>query len=68
MGNEVVFAWPTAQLYPSETVYHTASTCLTIDDIIDPRDSRPLLIKALKMSEGKAEAERPAKKWGNIPL
>ncbi len=68
MGNEAAFAWPTAQLDLTETVYHAASTCLSIDDVIDPRDSRPVLVKALKIAEGKTESERPAKKQGNIPL
>jgi propionyl-CoA carboxylase beta chain len=38
-----------------------------IDDVIEPQETRPRLIKALEFFEGKAEA-RPAKKHGNIPL
>ncbi|HCM17783.1 MAG TPA: methylmalonyl-CoA carboxyltransferase, partial [Firmicutes bacterium] len=38
-----------------------------IDDVIDPRDTRPLLIKALNMIANKNE-QRPAKKHGNIPV
>ncbi|MEB3198427.1 MAG: acyl-CoA carboxylase subunit beta [Candidatus Sericytochromatia bacterium] len=38
-----------------------------IDDVIDPRDTRPLLIKALRTLRGK-RVERPARKHGNIPL
>jgi len=38
-----------------------------LDDIIDPRDTRSVLIKAFKWFAGKKE-ERPWKKHGNIPL
>jgi len=38
-----------------------------IDDVIEPQETRPRLIQALELLEGKAEA-RPAKKHGNIPL
>ena len=38
-----------------------------IDAVIDPRETRPQLIKALEATEGKREA-RPQKKHGNIPL
>ena len=38
-----------------------------IDDVIDPRDTRPYLIRALRNLRGK-RVERPARKHGNIPL
>ena len=38
-----------------------------VDDIIDPRDTRPLLIKALESLSGKRD-RNPPKKHGNIPL
>ncbi len=38
-----------------------------IDDVIDPRDTRPKLIKALEMLATKVDT-LPAKKHGNIPL
>ncbi len=38
-----------------------------VDDIIDPRDTRPRLIDALDMLQGKRQA-MPRKKHGNIPL
>ncbi len=38
-----------------------------IDDIIDPRETRPRLVKALGLLINKKEA-RPQKKHGNIPL
>jgi propionyl-CoA carboxylase beta chain len=38
-----------------------------IDDVIDPRDTRPKLIRALEMLHNKSDST-PAKKHGNIPL
>jgi propionyl-CoA carboxylase beta chain len=38
-----------------------------VDDIIDPRDTRPSLIDALESLQGKRD-RNPAKKHGNIPL
>ena len=38
-----------------------------VDDIIDPRDTRPRLIDALESLQGKRD-KNPAKKHGNIPL
>jgi propionyl-CoA carboxylase beta chain len=38
-----------------------------VDDIIDPRDTRPRLIEALESLQGKRD-KNPAKKHGNIPL
>jgi propionyl-CoA carboxylase beta chain len=38
-----------------------------VDDIIDPRDTRPRLIDALRTLEGKRD-RNPPKKHGNIPL
>ena len=38
-----------------------------IDDVIDPADTRPRLIKALGMLAGKRDVN-PPKKHGNIPL
>lgn len=38
-----------------------------VDDIIDPRETRIKLIRALQMLENKSE-KRPDKKHGNIPL
>jgi acetyl-CoA carboxylase carboxyltransferase component len=38
-----------------------------VDDVIDPADTRPRLIKALRMLETKREAV-PGRKHGNIPL
>ena len=38
-----------------------------LDDVIDPRETRPRLIKALDMLQGKRD-NLPPKKHGNIPL
>jgi propionyl-CoA carboxylase beta chain len=38
-----------------------------VDDIIDPRDTRPRLIDALDMLQGK-RSKNPPKKHGCIPL
>ena len=38
-----------------------------VDDVIDPRDTRPRLIRALEMLRNKSDA-LPAKKHGNMPM
>jgi acetyl-CoA carboxylase carboxyltransferase component len=38
-----------------------------IDDVIDPRETRPVLIRALEMARGK-KVERPWKKHGVMPV
>ena len=38
-----------------------------IDDVIDPRDTRPRLISSLDMLRNKRD-ENPRKKHGNVPL
>ncbi|MCX8126305.1 MAG: hypothetical protein N3E40_04080, partial [Dehalococcoidia bacterium] len=38
-----------------------------VDDIIDPRQTRPKIIKALEMLRSKHETN-PSRKHGNIPL
>ena len=38
-----------------------------VDDVIDPRETRPRLISALDMLRNKRD-ENPARKHGNIPL
>ena len=38
-----------------------------VDEVILPRDTRPKLIRALKMLENKVD-DTPRKKHGNIPL
>jgi len=38
-----------------------------IDDVIEPRETRPRVIRALRMLENKVDTT-PRKKHGNIPL
>ncbi|MEK7281829.1 MAG: carboxyl transferase domain-containing protein, partial [Chloroflexota bacterium] len=38
-----------------------------LDDVIDPRDTRPMIIRALEMLQTKRDTN-PPKKHGNIPL
>ena len=38
-----------------------------VDDVIEPRETRPKIIRALRMLEGKTDT-MPRKKHGNIPL
>ncbi|HAB29889.1 MAG TPA: methylmalonyl-CoA carboxyltransferase, partial [Gemmatimonadetes bacterium] len=38
-----------------------------VDDVIDPRTTRPRLINALEMLRNKRD-ENPRKKHGNVPL
>jgi acetyl-CoA carboxylase carboxyltransferase component len=38
-----------------------------VDDVIEPRRTRPVLIDALRAADGKREP-RPERKHGNIPL
>jgi acetyl-CoA carboxylase carboxyltransferase component len=46
---------------------YRAASLRHINDIIEPRETRPVLVRALKFVEGKKQI-RPAKKHGNIPL
>jgi methylmalonyl-CoA decarboxylase subunit alpha len=47
-------------------VYVPARNAL-IDDVIDPRDTRPTICRALEMAEGK-RIERPWKRHGVVPV
>jgi len=46
--------------------YRAAGAAL-IDDVIDPRETRPILIRALEMAATK-KVERPWKKHGVMPV
>jgi propionyl-CoA carboxylase beta chain len=66
------FAWPSAEFAISgaiddATLPLEAAALGYIDDIIEPRDTRPRLISALEICSSKREG-RPPKKHGNIPL
>ena len=47
--------------------YHAAAV-QWVDEIIDPRDTRMMIIKALRQLAGKKKDDRPWRKHGNIPL
>ncbi len=47
-------------------VYRAASNAM-IDDVIDPRETRPTVIRALEMAESK-KVERPWKRQGVVPV
>ena len=49
------------------TPYHCASRSV-IDAVIQPRDTRRVIISALRMLENKTEPDRAYRKHGNIPL
>ena len=47
-------------------VYRAAGNGM-IDDVIDPRETRPTIIRALEMAEGK-RVQRPFKRHGVMPV
>ncbi len=66
------FAWPSAEIAIAEpgdalSTAFAAAQRGYIDDIIEPRDTRPRLVSALEACASKREG-RPPKKHGNIPL
>ena len=74
------FAWPSAEiahdaeagrsalgLVPDVRLAVRAAQRGHIDDVIEPRETRPRLIAALEACASKREG-RPPKKHGNIPL
>jgi acetyl-CoA carboxylase carboxyltransferase component len=46
---------------------YTAARNAMIDDVIDPRETRPTVIRALEMAQGK-RVERPWKRHGVVPV
>jgi propionyl-CoA carboxylase beta chain len=61
--NEALF-----QRYYEKYVYaYRAASLRHINDIIEPRETRRVLVQSLKIVRGK-EQVRPNKKHGNIPL
>ena len=52
--------------YTYSNPYHAASNML-VDSVIRPRETRPQLIRALRMLKNK-ERPAPTKRHGNIPL
>ncbi len=70
-------AWPSAEIAASATASavrrweahspFTAAKRGYLDDVVEPRDTRPRLVAALEACASKREG-RPPKKHGNIPL
>ena len=52
---------------PFTEVLCVAAARGSVDDVIDPRETRPRLINALDMLQNKRD-ENPTRKHGNIPL
>ncbi|MCW3010042.1 MAG: acyl-CoA carboxylase subunit beta [Solirubrobacterales bacterium] len=46
---------------------HVAARNALVDDVIDPRETRPTICRALEMAEGKV-VERPWKRHGVVPV
>jgi propionyl-CoA carboxylase beta chain len=60
--------WKLVQKYRDELANpYAAASKGYIEDVIDPRETRPKIMKALEMLKGK-EVINPPKKHGNIPL
>jgi propionyl-CoA carboxylase beta chain len=57
-------AWPSTPRFANP---YTAAARGYVDDIIDPRDTRPRLIDALSTLRGKRD-RNPPRKHGNLPL
>jgi acetyl-CoA carboxylase carboxyltransferase component len=55
-----------AAIQKSIDIYKVAGWGL-VDDVIDPRETRPLLCRAIEMSWGRS-APRPARKRGIMPV
>jgi acetyl-CoA carboxylase carboxyltransferase component len=75
MGVDAAFAWPQAKIsleeagangWPEEPFFSAGQ--MVVDDIIDPRETRQVLVKTLKRLAKKQQPERPWKKQGLIPL
>ena len=58
----------TAAITSAENIVKCASRAgLNVNDIIDPRETRPVVIRALEMAQTK-KIERPWKKHGVMPV
>ena len=53
--------------YEKYVIPYRAASLRHINDIIEPRETRPILIKSLMLLKGKKQV-RPERKHGNIPL
>ena len=77
IGADLAFAWPSAEVAvmgPQGAVniifrkeIETAAERGYVDDVIDPRDTRRVLVRSLAMLRSKRE-QLPQRKHGNLPL
>ncbi|MFH1086970.1 MAG: carboxyl transferase domain-containing protein [Chloroflexota bacterium] len=78
MGADSVIAWPTAEMRPASAEAgrfieqfpepYTSAGIMVIEDVIDPRETRPALIDRLKRLERKQPPVRPPRKHGLMPF
>ena len=62
---DLAFAWPSARFGAKEGAFEAAAAAL-VNDVIRPSETRPRLIAALEMLQGK-KAPSPLCKHGNMP-
>jgi acetyl-CoA carboxylase carboxyltransferase component len=71
MNVDSVIAWPSVQFnhgsYPVKEPY-TSGAVMAFEEIIDPRETRPILIERLHRLSGKQPEVRPWRKHGLIQL
>ena len=84
MGVDAVLSWPTAELRPANIEGsmpgkvqqlkqesgepYSSAGIMAIEDVIDPRETRPILINRLRRLSNKQEPVRPWRKHSLIPL
>jgi len=72
MGADLVLAWPAAEIGATEPEAASAGPYAAaergyVDLVVEPRETRPALIRGLELCLRKT-VDRPARKHGNIPL
>ncbi|MFH1032598.1 MAG: carboxyl transferase domain-containing protein [Chloroflexota bacterium] len=74
MNVDSVLAYPTARMQHGDVKAeqfkepYSSAEIMAIEDIIDPRETRSILVNRLKRLSGKLEKARPYRKHGLIPL
>ena len=71
MSMDSVLAWPSVQFdfggYPGTEPY-TSGAVMAFEEVMDPRETRPILIERLQRLSGKQKEPRPWRKHGLIQL
>ena len=71
MNVDSVIAWPSVQFkhgsYPVKEPY-TSGAVMAFEEVIDPRETRPILIERLHRLSGKQQESKPWRKHGLIQL